>query len=43
MDTIISLMDIPHEASQYQFLVEKLHVLAYKNDESMMVCILLGT
>ena len=42
MATIGSLLEIPYEAMQYEVLVEQLHKLAYENDESTQVCILVG-
>lgn len=42
MATISSLLDIPQEATQYKFLVEKLLTPAYANDDSNHVCILVG-
>ena len=42
MATIGSLLEIPREAMQYEFLVEQLHTPTYENDESTWVCILVG-
>lgn len=42
MTTIIWILDILQEDSLYQFLVEQLHNLAYENDESLMVYILVS-
>ena len=42
MATIGSLLEIPCDATQYEFLVEQLHEPAYENDESTRVCILVG-
>ena len=42
MATIGSLLEIPREATQYEFLVEQLHEPAYENDESIWICILVG-
>ena len=42
MATIGSLSKIPHEATQYEFLVEQLHEPPYENDESTWFCILVG-
>ena len=42
MATIGSLLEIPREAMQYEFLVDQLHEPTYKNDESTWVYILVG-
>ena len=42
MATIGSLLEIPWEATQYEFLVKKLLAPAYENDESNWVCVLVG-
>ena len=42
MATIGSLLEIPCEATQYEFWVEQLHKPAYENDESTQICILVG-
>ena len=42
MATIGSLLEIPCDAMQYEFLVEQLHTSAYENDEATWVCILVG-
>ena len=42
MTTIGSLLEIPQEAMQYEFLVEKLFTPAYMNDDSNHVCILVS-
>lgn len=40
METIGSLLEISCDATQYEFLVEHLHVFAYENTNFDMVCIL---
>lgn len=42
MATIGSLLEIPREATRYDFLVEKLLAPTYANDDSNCVCILVG-
>lgn len=42
MNTIRSLLEIPQDATQYEFLVEKLHTPSYENANFEMVCILVG-
>ena len=42
MATISSLLEIPQEATQYEFLVEQLLTPAYETDNSNRVCILVG-
>lgn len=42
MTTISSLLEIPRDATQYDFLVEQLLTPAYANDDSNCVCILVG-
>ena len=42
MTNINSLLEIPQEATQYEFLVKKLHQLAYENDDSTRICVLVG-
>jgi hypothetical protein len=42
MATIGSLLEMPHEATQYEFLVEQVHEPAYENDKSTRVYILVG-
>ena len=42
MATIGSLLEIPQEATQYEFLVEQLLTPAHANDDSNRVCILVG-
>ena len=42
MATIGSLLEIPQDATQYEFLVEQLHQPAYENDDSTRVCVLVG-
>ena len=42
MATIVSLLEILCDTTQYEFLVEKLHEPAYENDESIWVYIFFG-
>ena len=42
MATIGSLLEIPQEATQYEFLVEQLLTPTYANDDSNRVCFLVG-
>jgi hypothetical protein len=43
MATISSLLDIPKNVSQFEFLVEQLLIPAYDIPESEMVCKLVGS
>lgn len=38
MATIGSLLDVPHDVSKYEFLVDQLHTLTYEGLEIEMVC-----
>ena len=42
MATIGSLLELPQDAMQYEFLVEQLHQPAYENNDSTRVCVLVG-
>ena len=42
MATIGSLLEIPRDVSQYEFLVKQLHTPAYENADAEMVCVLVG-
>ena len=42
MVTIGSLLKIPQETTQYEFLVEQLHKPAYENDDSKHICVFVG-
>ena len=42
MATIGSLLKIPQEATQYEFLVEQLHHPTYENEDLTCICVLVG-